>query len=88
MRGSSSVFATGTVENLKLRVSGSSGFEGVYFQSQEADISLSGSSRISLAVSESISGKASGSSDMTVYGSPNADKFSKSDSTTVRIVRR
>lgn len=86
--GSSNVFATGTVGNLVLKVSGSSAFEGVYLDSKFADLSVSGSSRAGLAVSVSTIGRATGSSNVTLYGNSDTTGFSKSNSATVRVVRR
>lgn len=68
--GASDIRIKGFARQANIRTSGASDFRGHEFSSERAEVRLSGSSDIYIAVSESVTGNMSGSSDFHIRGNP------------------
>jgi hypothetical protein len=68
--GSSNVVLSGETNELKLNTSGSSDVEAFGLRASKAYVSSNGSSDVNLNVTDSISGEASGSSNIVYMGNP------------------
>lgn len=86
LSGASDVRVAGKTKNLKASTSGSSDFNASDLSATTTDLSASGSSEIKVRVSDELTAKASGSSDIYYYGNPK--DVSESKSGTASILKR
>ena len=83
LSGASDVRITGITTNLKASTSGSSDLYAGELSATTADLSSSGSSDIKVRVSDKLTAKASGSSDIHYHGNPKDVAESKSGSASI-----
>lgn len=83
LSGASDVKIAGKTTNLKVNTSGSSDLHAKDLSSNNAEVSSSGSSDIRVHVSEKLTAKSTGSSDVYYYGNPKDVSESKSGSASI-----
>lgn len=85
LTGSSSLeIQNGTVEFFKADTSGASNLNAKDLRAQKADVQASGSSHITLYVTEDFNAQASGASSVVYHGEPNSNQINTSGVATVR----
>lgn len=82
--GASDLSLSGTAQNTAFSLSGASRTDAEYLTTQTADISVSGASKIEIAVEQSLSLRASGASDVRYYGNPAIREMKVSGASRVR----
>ncbi len=85
--GSSKLFIQGTSDKIEVRSSGSSTVSGYQMQTDNAKLTLSGSSDVKLTINESLTSRVSGSGNLRYGGNPDKITNKLSGSGSVRKVK-
>lgn len=79
---------TGNVELFKADISGVSNLNAKGLRANKADVQASGTSHITLNVTEDLNAQASGASNIVYHGNPNSNQINTSGVATIRPVKK